>query len=69
MFEKTFGRKIIPYFLVFAISLLISSTNTSVYALVVRGTPGNDNLSGTPKDDSMEGLRGDDSMVGLGEMT
>ena len=60
--------KLTTYFIVLAISLLflIYLTNTPAYALVIRGTPGNDNLSGTPKNDSMEGLRGDDNIVGLG---
>ena len=67
MSHKTLHKTFLPISLVFMISLLFFTTlsNNSVYAVVIRGTQGNDNLSGTPKDDSMEGLRGNDNMVGI----
>ena len=67
MSHKTLYKMLLPISLVPMISLLflITPSNNSVYALVIRGSPGNDNLSGTPKDDSMEGLRGNDNMAGI----
>ena len=64
-YYKILYKTLLPISLVPMISLLffITSSDNFVYALVMRGTQGNDNLSGTPKDDSMEGLRGNDNMA------
>ena len=64
-YYKILYKTLLPISLVPMISLLffITASNNFVYALVMRGTQGNDNLSGTPKDDSMEGLRGNDNMA------
>ena len=69
-YHKIPYKTLLPISLVLMISLLffITSSDNFVYALVMRGTQGNDNLSGTPKDDSVEGLRGNDNMGGLKEM-
>jgi Ca2+-binding RTX toxin-like protein len=64
-YYKILYKTLLPISLVPMISLLffITASNNFVYALVMRGTQGNDNFSGTPIDDSMVGLRGNDNMA------